>query len=59
VNSRTGRRTSLSLGKPDSGQAESWVVDNRGVARVLRATGKGTSRTWYRAGAEAPWVKLD
>jgi dipeptidyl aminopeptidase/acylaminoacyl peptidase len=59
VNSRTGRRTSISLGKPDSGELEAWVVDNNGVARVLRATGKGTTRIWYRAGADAAWTKLD
>jgi dipeptidyl aminopeptidase/acylaminoacyl peptidase len=59
VNSRTGRRTSISFGKPDSGEGESWVVDNRGVARVLRVSGKGTTRIHYRASEDAPWVKLD
>ncbi len=59
VDSRTGRRTNISVGKPDVGEeGESWVVDNRGVARALRATGKGRTRVWYRAGPDAPWRKL-
>jgi len=59
LNSRTGRRTDIGMGKPDSAQEESWVVDDRGVARVMRATGKGRTRIYYRAGEDAPWRKLD
>ena len=59
INTRTGRRTSLSFGKPDSGEGESWVVDNNGVARVQVVYSEGMVRIHYRAGADAPWRKLD
>jgi dipeptidyl aminopeptidase/acylaminoacyl peptidase len=59
VDSRSGRRTAIGLGKPDIGENESWVVDNRGVARVFTATAKGNSKVYYRAGSDAPWEKLD
>ena len=59
VNTRTGRRASLGLGKPDSGEGESWVVDNQGVPRVLVVFSRGKVRIHYRAGLDAPWQKLD
>ena len=59
VNTRTGRRQSISFGKPDAGEGESWVVDNNGVARVMMAFDRGRVRIHYRAGADAPWQKLD
>jgi dipeptidyl aminopeptidase/acylaminoacyl peptidase len=59
VNTRTGRRTSIGFGKPDTGQSESWVVDDKGVARVQTVHDKGVVRIHYRAGPEAPWKKLD
>jgi dipeptidyl aminopeptidase/acylaminoacyl peptidase len=58
VDSRSGRRTDLSLGKPDKAEEESWVVDDHGVARAMQATGKGLTRIYYRAGPEAAWQKL-
>lgn len=59
VNTRTGRRTSIGFGKPDSGNGESWIVDRLGVARLLVVFDKGRVRTHYRASADAPWQKLD
>jgi dipeptidyl aminopeptidase/acylaminoacyl peptidase len=59
VNTRTGRRTTISFGKPDSGQIESWVVDDKGVARAQVVNTKGVVRIHYRAGPDAPWQKLD
>jgi dipeptidyl aminopeptidase/acylaminoacyl peptidase len=59
VDSRTGRRTNIGLGQPDSGEDESWLVDNAGIARALTVSGKGRTRIWYRASADAPWRKLD
>lgn len=59
VNTRTGRRTSIGFGKPDSGNGESWVVDKEGVPRVLSVFDEGKVRIWYRAGPDAKWVKLD
>jgi dipeptidyl aminopeptidase/acylaminoacyl peptidase len=59
VNTRTGRRTSIGFGKPDSGEGEAWVVDNNGVARAQSVFSKGRVRIYYRAGADAPWQKLD
>jgi dipeptidyl aminopeptidase/acylaminoacyl peptidase len=59
VNSRTGRRTKLSLDQPDSGEGESWLVDRNGVPRTLVAASGGKIRIHYRAGPDAPWRKLD
>jgi hypothetical protein len=59
VNTRTGRRTSIGFGKPDSGNGEAWVVDKNGVARVQTVFDAGKVRHYYRAGPDAPWVKLD
>ena len=59
VDTVTGRRTEISFDKPDSGRAESWVVDDRGVARVMVASSDGRLRIHYRAGEGRPWVKLD
>ena len=59
VNTRSGRRITLSLGKPDAGEAEQWVVDDKGVARVQTVNSKGVARIHYRAGPDAPWQKLD
>lgn len=59
INSRSGRRTNIGMGKPDSAEDESWVVDGHGVARAMLASGKGRTRIYYRAGPDAPWQKLD
>jgi dipeptidyl aminopeptidase/acylaminoacyl peptidase len=59
VNTRTGRRTSISFGKPDAGETEDWVVDKKGVARVQVAHDGGKQRIHYRSGPDAAWVKLD
>jgi dipeptidyl aminopeptidase/acylaminoacyl peptidase len=59
VDTTTSRRTELSGGKPDSGESESWVVDNRGVPRALVTYSGGRLRIYYRAGVDAPWRKLD
>ena len=59
INSRTGRRTSLGVGKPESTGHERWVVDKHGVPRVQIATDKGMTRIWYRESAEAKWRKLE
>ena len=59
LDTRTGRRTSLGLGKPGSGESESWVVDSRGVARAFTVLSKGTTRIFYRAGADDAWKLLD
>ena len=58
VNTRTARRELLSMGAPDSGTYESWVVDARGVPRVMIANSGGRTRIHYRAGPDAPWTKL-
>jgi dipeptidyl aminopeptidase/acylaminoacyl peptidase len=60
VDTRTGRKVAISSGKPDSGPAESWVADRNGVARgYVVTTYDDTTRVYYRAGADAPWQKLD
>jgi len=59
VDTRTNRRTVISGTKPDSGDNEGWVVDNKGVARAFIANSKGAERIWYRSGEDAPWRKLD
>jgi dipeptidyl aminopeptidase/acylaminoacyl peptidase len=59
IDSRSGRRTDIGIGKPDDAQDESWVVDDRGVARAMVANGKGRVRIYYRVGEDAPWQKLD
>ena len=59
VDTRTNRRTLISGQKPDSGDGENWVVDDKGVARALIVNSKGSVRIWYRPGADAQWAKLD
>ena len=59
VDSRSGRRTTISSGKPESGTGEGWVVDNNGVARALFVASENKGRIYYRKSADAPWVKLD
>ena len=59
VNTRTGRRTSIGLGKPDAGEVERWVVDDKGVARVQMVNVQGKVRIHYRAGPDSSWQKLD
>ena len=60
LDTRTGRKTDISIGKPDSGPFETWRVDSSGTARAFIVTSpdEGT-RVYYRAGADAPWKKLD
>ncbi|MGZ5033939.1 MAG: alpha/beta fold hydrolase [Usitatibacter sp.] len=59
IDSRTGRRSTISLGQPDSGAGESWVVDRDGVPRALTVSSGNRTRIYYRAGPDAPWRKLD
>ena len=59
IDSRTGRRTTLSTGKPDSGKGEGWVVDRNGVPRVFLATSENKAKVYYRKAGDAPWQKLD
>ena len=59
VDSRTGRRTQLSVGKPESAPNERWVVDRDGVPRVFVATSENKARVHYRKDADSPWQKLD
>lgn len=59
IDSRTGRRTTLSTGKPDSGTDEAWVVDRNGVARVFFAASGNKAKIYYRKASDAPWQKLD
>ena len=44
VNSRTGAQQALGLGKPDTGEFEDWVVDNR----ACPAASPRTARGWWR-----------
>jgi len=59
LDTRTGRRTNIGVGKPDTGESESWVVDDKGVPRVQTVYSKGRARIYYRAGADSTWQKLD
>ena len=59
VNSRTGRRNLVTLGKPDAGEQERWLLDREAVPRVFMATRKGVTAVYYRAGAEAQWTLID
>ncbi|HEX4780636.1 MAG TPA: alpha/beta fold hydrolase [Usitatibacter sp.] len=59
INSRTGRRTPISGTMPDTGDSDEWVVDRKGVARVLSVRSNKRERIWYRAGEDAAWQKLD
>jgi dipeptidyl aminopeptidase/acylaminoacyl peptidase len=59
INTRTARRTNVSGTKPDGGDYESWVADNKGVARAFVAQSDSKVRIWYRAAEDKPWVKLD
>lgn len=60
LDTRTGRKTDISLPKPATGDSEGWVVDARGVARVFEtSSADGDTAIYYRAGADAPWRKID
>jgi len=59
INTRSARRINVSGTKPDAGDYEGWVADNKGIARVLIAQSDSKVRIWYRAGEDKPWVKLD
>ncbi len=59
VDSRTGRRATLSTGKPASSDEEAWVVDRNGVPRVFTSTTGMTQSVYYRESAEGGWRKLD
>jgi acetyl esterase/lipase len=59
VDSRTGRRTLLSIGKPASSDEEAWVVDRGGIPRVFSVTTGTRQAIYYREGADASWRKLD
>jgi dipeptidyl aminopeptidase/acylaminoacyl peptidase len=58
LDTRSGRKTNLSVGKPDTAPSESWLVDRDGVARVFTAANEEGRRIYYRAGPDAPWEKL-
>jgi dipeptidyl aminopeptidase/acylaminoacyl peptidase len=59
IDSRTGRRATIGLGKPDQGAGEAWLIDRSGVPRVFLAQSKSMARIYYRKDADASWVKLD
>ena len=59
VNSRTGRKTEISIGKPESAKSERWVVDRDGVPRAFVAGVGNSVHIYYRDGADAPWRKID
>ena len=59
VDSRSGRRTPVSFGKPESAVDEGWIADRQGVGRVFVASSEGRMRIHYRKAKDAPWVKLD
>jgi dipeptidyl aminopeptidase/acylaminoacyl peptidase len=59
MDTRTGRKTEISGGKPDSALSEGWIVDRNGVPRGYEASDAESTRIYYRASAEAPWQKLD
>jgi dipeptidyl aminopeptidase/acylaminoacyl peptidase len=60
LNTSTGRKVDISLGKPESGDSEGWVVDSKGVARAFVVTNTDLkTRIFYRAAADAPWKKHD
>jgi dipeptidyl aminopeptidase/acylaminoacyl peptidase len=59
LNTRGGAQVELGVGKPDSGESEKWVVDNKGVARGFSAYRRGEAASYYRGSADAPWVKVD
>jgi dipeptidyl aminopeptidase/acylaminoacyl peptidase len=59
VDTRTARKTLISEGKPDSGSAEQWIVDRKGVARAVAVSRETTTRIYYREGPDSPWVKLE
>jgi dipeptidyl aminopeptidase/acylaminoacyl peptidase len=59
VDSRSGRRSTLSGGKPESALGESWVVDRHGVARAFTASSGSKARIYYRKDGDSAWEKLD
>ncbi|MGZ5036791.1 MAG: alpha/beta hydrolase family protein [Usitatibacter sp.] len=59
VDTRTGRKTSIGDGKPESANSERWVVDRDGVARAFSVSVENSVRIYYRDAADAPWRKLD
>jgi len=59
VDSRSGRRTPISSGKPESAVNEAWIADSRGVGRVFAASSEGRMRIHYRKAQDASWVRLD
>jgi dipeptidyl aminopeptidase/acylaminoacyl peptidase len=58
LNTRTGKRSLISIGKPIDADEESWIVDDKGVPRVHHAFVKGRMIVHYRAGLDKPWQKL-
>src|SRR6202049_1928352 len=59
LDTRTGRKTDISIGKPDAGPFETWRVDRNGTARAFIVTSQDErTRVYYRTGADAPWEKL-
>lgn len=56
LNTRTGRRTLKTLGRP--GNVYQWVADQKGVVRAASADEKGITVVYYRPNDEAPWIRL-
>ena len=57
VNTRTGRRTLLTLGKP--GDVVRWVADAQGNVRAAVTDEKGTrTKVFWRASTDSAWVEL-
>lgn len=57
LNTRTGRRTLISLGKP--GDVVHWVADRQGNLRAAVTQERATrSRVFWRATADDPWVEI-
>jgi Tol biopolymer transport system component len=58
LNTRDGRRTSITSGKPDSADYENRLVDSGGIPRVFFAQKEGKNSLYYQSGSDSPWVKL-
>ena len=56
LNTRTGRRTLKTLGRP--GNVYHWVADQKGVVRAASADDRGRTIVYYRASEEDEWIKL-
>lgn len=58
LNTDTGRKTLLSLGKP--GDVVRWLADRKGVVRVaVTEEPEGAHRTHWRVGESDPWTVIE